>query len=204
MHIAIRMQGVLITLLQSSITTKGVTLDITTLQSISESSRVDSIKSLASLFQRFTTTPLPTSEPSPSSTMFCIGAKIMQQDTNLRSRSITEHDGSCKCRYCGSIVDLRNHSFKVGWLFNPEWTVTADFLAKSHVPGGGTARDGWAYGAVEKDSWASYCCVFCEKGAMYLNVEGLVRHLRKHAWMGQFRGDTRIQRQSWWESKETK
>jgi hypothetical protein len=201
MHIAVKMQGVLITLLQSTIPSKGISLDMSTLQTISDSSRLDSIKSLASLFQRLTTTPLPTSLPSPSSTLFCLGARIMQQDANLRSRSITEHNGSCKCRYCGSVVDLRNHSFKVGWVFSPEWTVTADFLATSHVPGGGTVRDGWAYGAVEKDFWASYCCVFCDTGTVYLNVEGLVKHLRKHVWMSAFRTDKRIQRQSWWESK---
>ena len=206
MNIVIKMQGVLITLLQLSSSSRPVSmLDCSNFLHISDSSRVESIKSLAALFQRLTTSD-PLSSLSKSSahstdpSAFCIGATILQLDQARRGRHITETSGSCKCQYCGYIIDLRDRFVKVGWMFNPEWVVTADFLAKSHIPIVGVPQDLFAYGARKDDLWASYRCVICTSKAVYTTADGLVKHLRKHAWTGAFRSDSRICKQGLWDS----
>ena len=206
MNIVIKMQGVLITLLQLSTSSRPVSmLDCSNFLHISDSARIESINSLASLFQRLTTaTPITDlSKESPQSTdpgAFCIGAVVMQRDKDRRGRDITENSGSCKCQYCGSIIDLRDRFVKVGWMFNPEWVVTADFIAKSHTPIVGVPRDLFAYGARKDDLWASYLCVICNSKTVYTTADGLVKHLRKHVWTGAFRGDSRICKQGVWDS----
>ena len=206
MSIVVKMQGILITLLQLSTSTRPVSiLDCSNFLNISDTARVESIKSLAALFQRLTTSnPLPSLKDNPSQSSgpgaFCIGAVIMQRDKDRRGRDITEHSGSCKCQYCGSILDLRDRSVKVGWMFNPEWVVTADFIAKCHCPIVGVPRDLFAYGARKDDLWASYRCVICLSKTVYTTADGLVKHLRKHGWSNAFRSDSRICKQGLWDS----
>lgn len=205
MSIVVKMQGVLITLLQLSTSTRPVSmLDCSNFLHISDSARVESIKSLAALFQRLTTSnpitdlskdSLQSSDPGA----FCLGAQIMQRDKDRRGRDITEHSGSCKCQYCGSIIDLRDRSVKVGWMFNPEWVVTADFFAKCHIPIVGVPRDLFSYGAQKDDLWASYRCVICASKTVYTTADGLVKHLRKHVWTSAFRADSRICKQGLWD-----
>lgn len=206
MNLVIKMQGVLITLLQLSTSSRPTSiLDCSQFLLISDFARVESIKSLAALFQRLTTvTPLPdlskaTPEPGGPGA-FCVGAVIMQRDKERRGRDITESSGSCKCQYCGSIIDLRDRSLKVGWMFNPEWVVTADFIAKSHIPIVGRPRDLFSYGARKDDLWASYRCVICEGKTVYTTADGLVKHLKKHVWTSAFRGDSRICKQGLWDN----
>jgi hypothetical protein len=189
MSTVIKLQGTLIAILQSGVHSNGqVHLDLSTLQLASDTSRVESINSLESLFQRLSVVaPIQqnfrtiTSSSYETAQGFCEGARILQQNDNLAVDAIAteqrDPDNSYKttvvCKFCathiGYIMDYKIKKVKGV----KRWSVAARFIIKSHKPN------------------AKYDCIWCQGGCNY-RYDQLLDHVEECHGKADFVGEPDI------------
>jgi len=145
----------------------GVTPDMSRLVQISDSARLDSIRSLSALSQRLAPIPRSVTTPLPSVTtntsinhtpydprrasFFCKGAQLLQENRNLRDEDIStpcSQNLRC-CSYCNGYLWIGCGYFYLGSSGN--WEATSRFLNKSHAP--------WT---ADLKASPRFGCIFCD------------------------------------------
>jgi hypothetical protein len=198
MGVLVKVQGILIMLYKACsgpLAKKNEQLDLSNVINVTKQMNTDSIKSLASLAHRICVSSMgkrvKATSPVIAPTLgICLGARLMQDDVEKSADQILDKTNG-KCRYCGSSLDLRDGTVRVGFMVHYEWTVTGDWFASAHVahPHAEVASNGTTQKA---DDWAYYRCLFCKSGNVFRSTKSLGRHLARHVWMAGFRSNPRI------------
>jgi len=200
MGVLVKVQGILIMLYKAcsgQLAKKKGLLDLSNVINVTKQMNADSIKSLASLSHRLSvsnTGKLVKALPSAPTAIpgICLGARLMQDDLEKSADQIQDKMNG-QCRYCGSSLDLRDRTLRVGFMVHCEWTVSGDWFASAHIPHP-HAEVSSDVKQKKTDDWAYYRCLFCKSGNVFRSTKSLVRHLKRHVWMAAFRSNPRISR----------
>jgi len=185
MSTVIKLQGTLIAILQSWVHSNGqVHLDLSTLQLASDTSRVESINSLGSLFQRLSVVaPIQQNFRTITSSSyegFCEGARILQQNDNLtvdatatKQRDPDSYKAMVVCKFCATYIGYKM-DYKIKKVKGVKrWSVAARFIIKSHKPN------------------AKYDCIWCQGGCNYY-YDQLLGHVEECHGKADFVGEPDI------------
>lgn len=179
----------------------NVTTEMSGLVQISDTARLDSIRSLVALSQRLS--PIPRSVPAPlpsftanttidllpnrsityrrrPSSFFCEGARLLQENRPLRegdvSKSVSWKGSSgwwLRCNYCDGLLWARTYSLEQ----IKQHEITLRFFNKSHTP------------CTDFERFVFLGCIFCDSMEVFTSGAALIKHLEEFHADGDFRNE---------------